>query len=182
MKFIKIELKGAYLIQLEPGCDQRGFFERIFCQEEFHKIGLKKKLVQINYSETKKAGTIRGLHYQLSPYSEVKIVTCLKGKIFDCIVDLREKSPSFLKWHGEILSEKNQKMMYVPEGFAHGFQALSDNCNTLYLNTNFFHQDSERGLRYNDPLIGIKWKLKVAEISDKDSERPFLKKNFKGLV
>lgn len=181
MKFIKTKLKDVYLIKLEPLNDKRGFFERLFCQKDFHRIGLKKPLVQMNYSVTKKTGTIRGLHYQLPPYTEAKIVTCLRGKIFDCVVDLRRGSPTFLQWHGEILSEKNQKAIFVPEGFAHGLQTLSDNSGVLYLNTNFFHPTHERGLRYNDPLMSIDWQLKITEISDKDSQRPFLKKNFKGI-
>lgn len=181
MKFTKIKLKDAYIIRLEPWRDQRGFFERLFCQKEFRQIGLKKPLAQVNYSETKTAGTIRGLHYQLPPYTEAKIVTCLKGKIFDCIVDLRRGSPTFLHWHGEILSEKNQKAIFVPEGFAHGLQTLSDNSGVLYLNTNFFHQTHERGLHYNDPTININWKLKITNVSEKDAQRPFLRKFFKGI-
>lgn len=181
MKFQKTPLKNAYLITLEPWKDKRGFFERLFCQKTFRQTGLKKPIVQVNYSLTKKAGIVRGLHYQLPPYTEVKIVTCLVGKIFDCIVDLRKNSPTFLKWYGVILSEENQKMLYVPEGFAHGLQALADNSTTLYLNTNAFHQSHERGLHYNDPLIGIKWKLKPTEVSRKDNQRPLLKRDFKGI-
>ena len=181
MRFQKTPLKDAYLVTLEPWRDKRGFFERVFCQKTFRQIGLKKPIVQVNYSLTKKAGIIRGLHYQLSPYTEAKLVTCLSGKIFDCIVDLRRGSPTFLKWYGVILSEENQKMLYAPEGFAHGLQTMSKSCGTLYLNTNFFHESHERGLRYNDPLVGIKWKQKPIEISEKDSQRPLLKPNFEGI-
>src|SRR3972149_4354846 len=177
-KFIKLPLKGAYVIEPKPILDQRGFFERLFCQEEFSQLGFAKKIVQINYTLTKKDGIIRGLHLQKAPFLEAKIVTCLQGEIFDCMVDLRKGSPTFLKWHAEILSEKNHRMLYIPEGFAHGLQTLSPNCGVLYFHSNFYQKPSEERIRYDDPKIRIKWPGKIRVISPKDKINPYLKDNF----
>ena len=181
MKFTIAKLKDAYIIHLEPRRDQRGFFERLFCQKELAKIGLKKAIVQINYTLTLKKGTVRGMHYQNPPFAEGKIVTCLKGEVFDCLVDLRQNSPTFLKWHGEILSEDNKKMIFIPEGFAHGLQTLKKNSQMLYFHTNSYNEGSEKRIKFDDPIIGIKWKLKVTEISAKDKNNPYLRKNFQGI-
>lgn len=181
MKFEKTSLRDAYTITLETISDKRGKFTRLFDQKELAMAGFKKKIVQVNYTFSKKSGTLRGLHLQTEPYAETKIVSCIKGKVFDVIVDLRQNSPTFLKWHGEILSDKNHKMIYIPEGFAHGLQALTKNCGMLYFHSNFYQKTHEKGIRYNDPLIGIKWKLKVTEISDKDKNNPYLKKSFRGF-
>ena len=181
MKFIETSLKGAYVIELEPFIDHRGMFARIFCKEEFKKINLRKDIVQINHSITIKKGSIRGMHYQLPPTAEIKNVKVLKGSICDVIVDIRQGSPTFLKWHAEILSDKDSKVMYIPEGFAHGFQALKDNCELLYFNTEFYSPQNERRIRYDDNLIGIKWPLKVTDISEKDKKCPLLDKIFAGI-
>lgn len=181
MKFEKLKLKPAFRVTLEPFIDQRGIFERLFCQKEFKKIGLKKTIAQINLSITHKSGTVRGLHFQKPPYAETKIITCVKGKIFDCLVDLRQNSPTFLAWHGEVLSEKNRRMLVIPEGFAHGLQTLTDDCRVFYFHTNYYRASHEKRIRYDEPLIAVKWPQKVRAISAKDSQAPFLKNNFKGL-
>lgn len=181
MKFIETLLGDAYVVELQPFKDKRGQFVRIFCMKDFKKIKHKKEFVQINHSITLKKGTIRGLHYQVKPSSEIKIVRCLKGKVFDVIVDLRKDSFTFLKWFGLELSKDNMQMIYVPEGFAHGFQTLVDNCELLYLHTACYSAVDERGLRYNDTRLGIKWPIKKSIISEKDKKYPLIKEYFEGL-
>lgn len=174
-------LAGACLIETEPFQDHRGKFARLFCQQELKKVLNGKVLEQINYSVTVKKGAIRGLHFQYPPMAEVKMARCIRGTVFDVIVDLRKRSPTFLKWHGETLSQDNMKMMYVPEGFAHGFQTLEDNCELLYLHTASYSPKDEGGLRYDDPMIQIEWPLDVTEVSEKDSNYPFLTSDFAGI-
>lgn len=176
-----VGIEGIKVITPEPLYDERGFFSRIFCQKEMSCIKENLIIKQINNSFTKKKGTIRGLHFQYPPHAEIKIVRCTKGKIFDVAVDLRKNSPSFLKWHGEILSSQNQKMLVIPEGFAHGFQTLEDDCEIIYFNTAFYCKESESALRYDDPKIGIKWHTKVTTVSDKDSKHPYLTNDFTGI-
>ena len=182
MKFTEIPLKDAFIINSEPLIDSRGMFERIFCKNEFNKIGLKREIVQINHSLTKKSGSIRGMHYQIPPFAEIKMVRCIKGSVFDVIVDIRKCSETFLKWQGEILSSENMKIIYIPEGFAHGFQTLEDDCELLYFHTEFYNKNYERTIRHNDPLINIKWKIDITEISEKDKNYPLLNKNFQGVI
>ena len=182
MKFTETPLKDAFIINSEPLIDSRGMFERIFCKNEFNKIGLKREIVQINHSLTKKKGSIRGMHYQIPPFAETKMVRCIKGSVFDVIVDIRKCSETFLKWQGEILSSENMKIIYIPEGFAHGFQTLEDDCELLYFHTEFYNNNYERAIRHNDPLINIKWKIDITEISEKDKNHPLLNKIFQGLI
>lgn len=175
------------VITPEPFYDERGFFSRIFCQKEMSQKEIsstKENLIieQINNSFTKKKGTIRGLHFQYPPHAEIKIVKCIKGKIFDVGVDLRVGSPTFLKWHGEILSEENQKMLVIPEGFAHGFQTLEEDSEIIYFNTKFYCKEAEGALRYDDPKIGIQWPEKVTVISEKDLKNPYIDEKFKGIL
>jgi dTDP-4-dehydrorhamnose 3,5-epimerase len=177
-----MQLKDAFIIISEPFIDNRGMFERIFCKNEFNKIGLKKEIVQVNHSLTKKKGSIRGMHYQIPPFAEIKIVRCIKGSVFDVIIDIRKYSETFLKWQGEILSSENMKLIYIPEGFAHGFQTLEDDCELLYFHTESYNKNYERAIRYNDPLIGIKWKIDITEISEKDKNHLLLNKNFQGVI
>lgn len=181
MDFEETELKGAFIIKLEPNFDSRGSFVRLYCKKEVKKISHFKEILQINYSATLNKGTIRGLHYQVQPGSEIKIIRCLKGKVFDVIVDLRKDSFTFLKWYGLELSKDNMQMIYVPEGFAHGFQTLVDNCELLYLHTACYSAEDERGLRYNDTRLGIKWPIKKSIISEKDKNYPLIKEYFEGL-
>lgn len=182
MKFFETKLKDVYIIEPEPFIDERGKFYRVFCENELKEIGLTKKIVQINQSLTKQKGAIRGLHFQYPPKAEIKMVKCVSGSIFDVAIDLRKNSPTFLQWHGEILSAENMKMMVVPEGFAHGFQALEDNCEIIYFVTEFYSPENEEGVRYNDPKINIKWSLKITNISDKDRNQDLLDENFLGIT
>lgn len=168
MKFIETPLKGAYTIELEKRGDDRGFFARAFCVNEFENAGLDKSVVQINNSLSAIKGTLRGMHFQLAPKSETKLVRCIRGSLFDVIVDLRRNSPTFLKWFGAELSAENRVAMYVPKGFAHGFLTLEKDTEAFYLVTEFYAPELERGIRYNDPAIGIQWPFEPSLISDKD--------------
>ena len=181
MKFETVPLQSAYRIKLDSFKDNRGHFSRIFCRNELNEIGHKKEFVQINYSFTKKVGTLRGMHFQYPPKTEIKMVKCLSGKVFDVIVDIRKKSETFLKWHAEILSDKNDLMMYIPEGFAHGFQTLEPDTSLIYFHTEFYNQRYEGGLRYNDPIIDIKWPREIEEISNRDANHPIIRSDFKGI-
>lgn len=172
MIFNETPLKGAYVIELEKLGDDRGFFARFFCQKEFDEYNLEKNIVQINNSSSKDIGTLRGIHYQLVPKAETKMVRCIKGKLFDAIVDLREESPTFLKWFGVELSAENRKMLYVPKGFGHSFITLEENTEAFYLTTEFYAPEYERGLRWNDPKIGIEWPIEPKIISEKDQNHP----------
>lgn len=155
---------------------------RVFCENEFKKIYHLKKLVQINYSFTKKVGVVRGMHYQNPPMAEVKMVKCMRGSVYDVIIDLRKGSDTIFKWKGEILSSENRRMIYIPEGFAHGFQTLEKNCELLYFHTEFYSPDYEEAIRFDDPRVGIKWPLDVTEISEKDKNHPLLSTTFEGIV
>jgi dTDP-4-dehydrorhamnose 3,5-epimerase len=181
MKFIETPLSGAYVIELEPFRDERGLFARTFCQEEFAKIGFDKQIVQINYSITRKKGAIRGMHYQRPPASEIKIIRCLQGKVFDVMVDLRAGSPTFMQWHSVELSKDNMRMVYIPEGFAHGFQALTDNAELIYHHSALYRPEYERGLRFDDPALAIAWPLPTGIISIKDQSYSLIDNNFKGI-
>jgi dTDP-4-dehydrorhamnose 3,5-epimerase len=179
MKFIETPLKGAFEIDLEPFSDERGLFARTFCKNEFSKIGFDKEFVQFNFSKTSFKGTIRGLHYQVPPYSETKLIRCIRGRVYDVMVDLRLDSKTYMKYFGLELSEDNMKMVLIPEGFAHGFQTLEDNSQLIYHHTAFYTPGFERGIRYNDPELAIKWPLAVSVVSDKDNNYPLLSKTFK---
>jgi dTDP-4-dehydrorhamnose 3,5-epimerase len=181
MRINPLPLKDAYDIVPTPFTDNRGFFARVFCKKELSLIGLSKDIVQINHSLTVQKGAIRGMHFQYPPNAEIKIIRCLHGAVFDTIIDLRKDSPTFLKWHGEILSKKNMKMLYVPEGFAHGFQTLDKGCELLYYHTEFYKPEYEGSVRYDDPAIGISWPMKVTDISIKDKSYPFLQDDFRGI-
>ncbi len=181
MIFTPTQLKGVFIIDLQPVGDSRGWFSRTYCKNEFAAIGHDKEWVQLNHSFTSKKGTVRGMHYQLPPFSEIKMVRCIAGAVLDVVIDLRKGSPTFLQWTGVELSAENKKMIYIPEGFAHGFQCLTDNCELLYHHSAFYTPGAEGGIRYNDPLIGINWPLELTEISDRDKAHPFLDKNFKGI-
>jgi dTDP-4-dehydrorhamnose 3,5-epimerase len=181
MKFKQTLLQDSVIIEPEPFSDNRGMFFRVFCQHELQSILYGKNIVQINHSLTRQKGAIRGMHFQHPPKAEIKMVKCLRGSVFDVIIDLRHNSTTLLQWHGEILSAENMKMMYIPEGYAHGFQTLEENCELLYLHTEFYSPEHEGGVRYIDPKIGIKWPLEVTEISDKDGGYPLLTQDFGGI-
>jgi dTDP-4-dehydrorhamnose 3,5-epimerase len=181
MRFNKTSINGVYLIDLDLFEDERGWFARTFCKNEFEKIGHQKEWVQINHSFTKNKGTVRGMHYQNPPNSEIKLVRCIAGKIFDVAVDLRKNSASFLKWFGTELSSANKKMLYIPQGCAHGFLSLSDEVEIIYHHTDFYTQSAEGGIHYSDPSLNIDWPIDVKHISERDKNFPELSVNFKGL-
>lgn len=157
-------------------------FERIFCENEFKEISHSKNIVQINHSLTKDVGAVRGMHYQNPPMAEIKMVRCISGSVYDVIIDLRKGSETFLRWNGKILSSENKRMMYIPEGFAHGFQTQEPNCELFYFHTEFYNPDHESAVRFDDPRVGIKWPLDVTEISERDRNHPLLSENFKGIL
>ena len=181
MRFHKTPLEGAYLVELDKRGDHRGFFARMFCENEFGAAGLETRFVQINNSLTVEKGTLRGLHYQLPPAAEVKVVRAIKGALWDVIVDLRPGSSTYLKWFGAELTEDNRSMMYVPRGFGHGFITLTYNVEAFYLDSAFYSPEAERGLRWDDPGIGIEWPVEPQEMSDKDRNWPDLDPKFHGV-
>jgi dTDP-4-dehydrorhamnose 3,5-epimerase len=172
MIFSELPIPGAYLIDLEPKGDARGFFARAFCRNEFLERGLEGEFVQINNSLSAERGTLRGLHYQLEPAAEVKVVRCLAGALWDVILDLRPDSPSFGRSFGTELSARNRRMIYVPKGFAHGFLTLADDTEALYLVSAFYAPERERGVRWNDPRFAVAWPFDPVVISEKDRNRP----------
>ena len=172
MKFTQTPLTGAYIINLEKKTDDRGFFARTWCTQEFGQHGLNPNLVQQNMSLTLKKGTLRGMHFQTPPHAETKVVRCTRGAIYDVIIDLRPNSPTHKHWFGVELTAKNYQMIYVPEGFAHGFVTLTDNSEVSYLVTAFYNPESDSGVRYNDPAFNIKWPIPITTISDKDASFP----------
>ncbi len=172
MQFHKTPLPDAYLIDLEKLGDDRGFFARTFCQREFAELGLPSEFVQVNNSLTADRGTLRGMHYQLAPEAETKLVRCIRGAFWDCILDLRPNSETFGQWFGEELSAENRRMMLVPKGFAHGFITLTDDTEAFYLVDSFYSPDHERGVRWDDPRFGIQWPLEPTVVSPKDAEHP----------
>lgn len=168
MLFTETPIKGAYILEIKKIDDDRGFFGRSWCRKEMEEHGLNGNLCQANTSFSKLKGTIRGMHYQVSPYEETKLIRCTRGAIYDVIIDLRATSETYLKWFGAELTQDNYRMMYVPEGFAHGFITLADNSEVYYNVTQFYIPGAETGIRYNDPLININWPVTPAVISEKD--------------
>ena len=181
MIFTATSLAGAWLIDLEPYSDQRGWFARYYCKDEFERIGHTREWVQLNHSVSYARGTLRGMHFQHPPHREIKMVRCIAGSIFDVIIDIRQDSPSFLQWFGVELSAANRRMLYIPEGFAHGFQTLEPDTELLYHHTEFYTPGAEGGYRYDDPSFSIGWPLPVAVISERDLAHPSIDKNFKGI-
>ncbi len=172
MIFTETPLKDAYVIELEPIEDERGFFARSWCVREFEEHGLNPNLVQCNVSFNKKKGTLRGMHYQAPPHEEAKMLRCTKGSLYDVIVDLRKDSPTFKQWFSVDLTAENRKQLYIPEGFAHGFQTLEDGTEIFYQMTEFYHPKSAKGIRWNDPAFQIEWPLSDCIISENDSKYP----------
>jgi dTDP-4-dehydrorhamnose 3,5-epimerase len=181
MLFTETKLKGSFIIDLEPFADERGWFARSFCKKEFEQIGHSAEWVQLNHSVTNDKGTIRGMHFQYPPYAEIKLVRCIAGSVYDVIIDLRSDSPTFLQWVGEELSYDNKKMIYIPAGFAHGFQTLADNSQLLYHHTSYYIPGAEGGIRYDDKKIDINWKLPVTGISGRDKNHPLINEFFTGI-
>jgi dTDP-4-dehydrorhamnose 3,5-epimerase len=181
MKFTETPLRGSFVVDPQPFSDDRGWFARTFCKKEFEQVGHHKEWVQFNHSLTYKKGSIRGMHFQYPPHSEIKMIRCIAGSIFDVIIDLRQGSPTFLQWFGVELSAGNKKILYIPEGFAHGFQTLTDNCELIYHHTSIYTPGAEGGIRFDDKRIGIEWKLPVTDISDRDKNHSFLNESFTGI-
>lgn len=180
--FIATNLDGLTVIQRKAVEDQRGFLSRIYCADEFKKAGIAISIAQINHVFTSSKGTVRGMHFQCPPYAETKLVSCLQGEIFDVAVDLRRGSPTFLQWHGEILSTENRKSMIIPDGFAHGLQTLTEDCELMYLHTASYHPEVESALNVADPELDIVWPLAVTDISEKDRKHKLIEQNFEGIL
>lgn len=173
MIFKEINLKGAYVVQLQKIEDSRGFFARAWCEDELKRAGLSTEIVQCNISFNAKKGTLRGMHYQADPNAEVKFVRCIRGMIYDVIIDLRRNSPTYLQWFGVELSDITRYALYIPEGFAHGYQTLADDSEVYYQVSMQYTPASERGVRWNDPAFNIQWPDSIAPIlSEKDRNWP----------
>ena len=181
MIFTETILKGSYEITLTPQGDNRGWFARTYCKKEFEQIDHQQEWVQINHSYSAQKGMVRGMHFQHPPYAEVKMLRCIAGAVYDVIVDLRKDSPTFLKWYGTELSAANKKMLYIPAGFAHGFQTLTDDAELIYHHTEFYTPAAEAGIRFDDPAINIAWPLAITELSARDTNHPLIDSTFKGL-
>ena len=174
LKITKLGLEGIYAVEPKPFIDTRGIFSRYFCKRELQDIIQNRNIVNINYSKNYKKGAVRGLHFQKPPYAEMKMPRCIKGKVLDIFVDIRKNSNTFLKWDSVVLSEENQKMLIIPEGFAHGIQSLEDNSQILYLSTEYFYGEHEDALNIKDPHLNIKLPMPISDISEKDDKQHFL--------
>ena len=172
MIFTETKLAGAFIIDLEKVKDERGFFARCWCQKEFSAHGLNPTIVQVNIGHSTVRGTLRGMHFQVAPYAEVKVVYCSRGALYDVIVDVREGSPTRGQWVGVELTADNGRMLYVPEGFAHGYQTLEDETDLVYHTSQFYSKDAAKGVRYNDPAFNIPWPLPISVISAGDKQWP----------
>ena len=180
MNITQLNIKGVYKIIPEVIGDERGGFFRYYCKNEFSGL-TKNEFVQMNHSFNKLKGTLRGLHYQANPHGEEKLVRCIKGEIFDVFVDLRKDSESYLKWQSTILSEKNKEILFLPKGIAHGFITMQDDAHVLYQHTQFYNADFERGIRYNDPKLNIKWPIPTTIVSARDMNHKMINKDFNGI-
>ncbi len=181
MKFESTGFDGLYLIRPEPYADERGWFFRTYCEREFASIGFTGHFVQMNLSHNKKKGTLRGMHAQIKPHQEAKLIRCIKGRIWDVVVDLRVGSPTFLQYFAVELSEYDFLSLWVPEGFAHGFLTLEDATELIYHHTHFYTPGEEFCVRYDDPAVGIKWPDVVETVSEKDRSYAFIQQDFKGI-
>lgn len=179
---LDIPIQGLRLLQRKPIGDDRGYLERMFCSEELESLMPGKNIVQINHTLTAKVGTVRGMHFQQPPYAEIKLVSCLRGEVFDVAVDLRRGSATFLHWHAEILSADNHNTLVIPEGFAHGFQTLTRDCEMLYLHTAAYRAEAEGGLNAKDPRLAIQWPLPIAEQSARDAGHSLVSEDFSGVA
>ncbi|HUT42663.1 MAG TPA: dTDP-4-dehydrorhamnose 3,5-epimerase [Gammaproteobacteria bacterium] len=175
-------ISDLQVLQRKPLGDDRGYLERLFCVEELQAVLSGKTIAQINHTLTASRGTVRGMHFQHPPHAETKFVSCLRGEVFDVALDLRNDSPTFLQWHAEILSADNHRTLVIPEGFAHGFQTLSDHCEMLYFHTAPYNPEAEGGLNVNDPRLGITWPLPVTGLSPRDAGHPPVKADFAGVT
>jgi dTDP-4-dehydrorhamnose 3,5-epimerase len=174
MKFTHTSLPDLWVLDLEPRCDERGFLARTYCEREFAAQGLNTHWPQCNLTLTRRLGAVRGMHFQAEPKPEIKLIRCAAGAIFDVLVDVRPNSPTFGKWEGFELTGQNRRTLYVPGGFAHGFQCLTENCEVFYQMSEFYHPELARGIRWDDPQVGIAWPLALTDISEKDRQLPRL--------
>ncbi|MDH3325831.1 MAG: dTDP-4-dehydrorhamnose 3,5-epimerase [Gammaproteobacteria bacterium] len=181
MRCHETPLAGVMVVETDIRQDPRGGFARFYCGRELKPVLEKRNVVQINYSRSVEIGTVRGMHFQLTPYAEMKMIRCIKGKVWDVAVDLRKGSSTFLKWHAQELSKENNKMMIVPEGVAHGFQTLEAESELLYLHTQYYEPDYEGGIRYDDPMLNISWPLKAEGLSERDLSFPRITDDFSGV-
>ena len=172
MQFTELSLSGAYLVDIQPQADERGFFARTFCEHEFAAAGLVSRFPQASVSYNARRGTVRGMHFQAAPHEETKLVRCLVGAVYDVIVDLRPVSPTYRRSIGLELSAQNRSALYIPKGFAHGFQSLMDNSELLYMIDVGYVADAARGVRWNDPFIDVKWPEPIEVIADRDNSFP----------
>jgi len=181
MRLRQTKLSALSVVEVQTITDERGAFSRWFCMRELAGIFGRREIVQINHSRTSRIGAVRGLHFQYPPAAEMKCVRCIRGRVCDMAVDLRQGSPTFLRWHAEELSPDNGRMMVIPEGFAHGFQVLEEESELFYLHTAFYTPEAEGGVRFNDPAVGIDWPLAVTDVSGRDRSHPLLDENFAGM-
>lgn len=179
---LETPLSGLRILQRKPIGDNRGYLERLFCSEELQALAAGRHIAQINHTLTASNGTVRGMHFQRPPHAEIKFVSCLRGEVFDVAVDLRDNSPTFLCWHAEVLSADNHRTLVIPEGFAHGFQTLTDDCEMLYFHTAAYQPGAEGGLNAQDPRLAIQWPLPVVGLSPRDSAHPLLGEGFTGVA
>lgn len=175
-------LTGLRLIQRQPLRDKRGFLERLFCADELADVFGGRKIVQVNHTLTVQRGTIRGMHFQFPPKAEMKLVSCVRGSVFDVAVDVRQGSPTFLQWHAQLLSADNHRAFLIPEGYAHGFQTLSEDCEMLYFHTAAYDPSAEGGLNPRDPSLAIDWPLEIAEVSARDQSHSLASSGFEGVL
>jgi len=181
-RFIDTPLTGLRRVERTRLEDERGFLSRLFCADEFSAASAGMAIAQINQTLTRRRGSIRGMHFQHPPHAEAKLVSCISGTVFDVAVDLRAGSPTFLHWHGEILSSENRNTLFIPQGFAHGFQTLSDNCELLYMHSAAYHPAAEAALNALDPRLAIKWPEAIADMSERDRNHPLLTASFAGIT
>jgi len=179
--FHRTPLAGVWRVLRNPIRDDRGFFSRFYCAQEFAAIGITTPVAQINHSSSRQSGTVRGLHFQHPPHAETKVVTCIAGRIFDVAVDLRRGSPTFLRWFGAELSAENQQSLVIPPGFAHGFQTLTADCELIYLQTAAYRPAAEAALNATDPRLSIAWPLEITKMSDRDRAVSMLTAEFDGI-
>ena len=181
MNILTTNIPDLRVVETNSHTDVRGAFARLYCEQELTQVVGQRTIVQVNHSRTLAVDAVRGLHFQYPPYAEMKLVRCLKGRVWDVAIDLRQKSPTFLRWHAEELTPTNARMIVIPEGFAHGFQVIEPDSELLYLHTTFYTPHAEGGLRYDDPLIDITWPLTVTDLSERDSCHTYIDPNFQGL-
>ena len=182
MKIRSTPLEGVVIVETTKHVDHRGEFFRAYCRRELAEIIGERQIAQINVSQTHAVGAVRGMHFQRPPQAEMKLIRCVKGKIWDVAVDLRAGSPTYLQWHAEELSANTVKMIVIPEGCAHGFQVLEEDSELLYLHTAFYCPEAEEGLLHNDPRLNIQWPLEITDMSDRDRQHPFLFPGFQGIL